>query len=177
MRLAIRAQGDLKVLAAKLVETAQTIDRRMTVRDAVPFGEIVNRSLMIERLIAQVSAAFGVLALLMAAVGLYGILAYAVVRRSREIGVRIAVGATPGSVEWMILRESLALLGIGFVIGVPAALFVTRLVSSMLFGLGPDDPVTIVATLAALTTATIAAAYLPARRAANIDPILALRAE
>jgi ABC-type antimicrobial peptide transport system permease subunit len=132
---------------------------------------------VIERLVAQVSVAFGALALLIAAVGLYGVLAYSVARRRREIGVRIAVGAPPGAVEWMVLRESLTLLACGVVIGVPCAIGVTRLVSSMLFGLSPQDPATIAAALTTLTVATLAAAYLPARRAARIDPILALREE
>jgi putative ABC transport system permease protein len=177
VRLAIRTSGDPNAVAGGLIQAAQAIDRRIVLRNVVPFREIVNRTLVIERLVAQVSAAFGVLALLIAAVGLYGVLAYNVVRRRREIGVRIAVGAPPGAVEWMMMRESLTLLACGVAIGLPAAMVVTRLVSSMLFGLSPQDPGSIAAALTALTIATVAAAYLPARRAARIDPILALRDE
>jgi len=177
VRLAIRSSGDPEALAGALLQAAQAIDRRIVLRNVVPFRDIVNRTLVIERLVAQVSAAFGVLALLIAAVGLYGVLAYNVVRRRREIGVRMAVGAPPGAVEWMVLRESLTLLACGVAIGVPVAILVTRLVSSMLFGLRPHDPGSIAAALTALTVATVAAAYLPARRAARIDPILALREE
>lgn len=175
VRFAIRSRGDLNALAASVRQIARSIDRTLVLSNVVPFREIVHRTLVIERLVTHVSLAFALLGLLIACIGLYGSLAYAVVRRRREIGVRIAVGASRRSVEWMMLRESLALLAIGVVIGLPAALFVTRLVSSMLFDLQPGDPVTIAATLATLTVATLAAAYLPARRAAAIDPIRALR--
>ena len=177
VRLAIRTSGDLEALAAAVAQTAQSIDRQIRLSNVVPFREIVDRTLVIERLVASVSAAFGVLALAIAGVGLYGVLAYGVSRRRREIGVRIAIGASPGSVEWMILRESLVLFGIGCLIGLPAALLVTRQLSSMLYGLSPQDPGTVAAALFTLGAATVAASYLPARRAASIDPMLALREE
>ena len=177
VRFALRTSGDPNAVAPLLIQAAQSIDRRMAIRNAVPFREIVNRTLVIERLVGHVSAAFAALALLTAAVGLYGVLAYSVVRRRREIGVRIAIGAQPGAVEWMIVRESLVLLACGVALGIPASMMITRLVSSLLFGLSPRDPGTIVAVLTVLTIATIAAAYVPAKRAARIDPILALRTE
>jgi predicted permease len=177
VHLAIRTSGDPNAIAPLLIQAAQSIDRRMAIRNAVPFREIVNRTLVIERLVAHVSAAFAALALLTAAVGLYGVLAYSVVRRRREIGVRIAVGARPGAVEWMIVRESLVLLACGVALGIPASMMITRLVSSLLFGLSPRDPGSIIAALTVLTLATIAAAYVPAKRAASIDPIFALREE
>jgi predicted permease len=177
VRFALRTSGDPNAVAPLLIQAGQSVDRRMALRNIVPFREIVNRTLVIERLIAHVSAAFAALALLTAAVGLYGVLAYSVVRRRREIGVRIAIGARPGAVEWMIVRESLVLLACGVVLGVPAAMMITRLVSSLLFGLSPRDPGTIIAALSALTIATIAAAYVPAKRAASIDPVFALREE
>jgi hypothetical protein len=175
IRLAVRGTGDLKALARSIVQTAQAIDPSLGIPSVVPFTEVINRSLVTERLVAHVSTAFATLGLLIACIGLYGLLAYSVVRRRREIGVRIAIGASPGSVEWMMLRESLVLLAIGFAIGLPAGIFVVRLVSSMLFELQPGDPVTIAATFATLTLATVAASYLPARRAAGIDPVQALR--
>ena len=175
VRMAIRTSADPQSIAGDLLAIARSIDTRMAVSNVVPFREIVNRTLIVERLVAQVSTAFGGLALLMALVGLYGVLAYSVVRRRREIGLRIAVGARPGSIERMFLKESLMVLFAGIIIGVPLALVVTRLGSSMLFGLSPHDPVSIAVALSLLTIATVAAAYLPARRAARIDPIVVLR--
>jgi predicted permease len=171
VRMVIRTSADPQSITGDLLAIARSIDSRMVVSNVVPFREIVNRTLIVERLIAQVSTAFGGLALLIALVGLYGVLAYSVVRRRREIGLRIAVGARPGSIERMFLKESLLVLLTGFAIGVPLALVVTRLGASMLFGLSPHDPVSIVVALSLLTIATMAAAYLPARRAARIDPI------
>jgi ABC-type antimicrobial peptide transport system permease subunit len=136
-----------------------------------------DRTLTTERMVAQGSAAFGLLALLVACVGLYGVLAYAVARRTREIGVRMALGASRAGVQWMVLRESLLLLVFGFAIGVPAALTVTRYTSSMLFGLTAADPLTISCVLAILLLAALAAASVPARRAASVDPLIALRYE
>jgi ABC-type antimicrobial peptide transport system permease subunit len=130
-----------------------------------------------ERLVAQVSTGFGVLALLIAAVGLYAVLAYSVARRRREIGLRIAVGAQPGTIEMMFLSESLKLVAFGVAIGIPVAIVVTGFVSSMLFGLSPQDPASIGVALTALMLVAVAATYLPARRAARTDPLLALREE
>jgi putative ABC transport system permease protein len=177
VRLAVRTRGDLEQLAAMLIGTAQSADREMVLTNVVPFGEIVNRSLLTERLVAYVSGAFGALGLAIAAIGLYGGLAYSVTRRRREIGVRIAIGATPGSVERMFLRESFALFAIGLAIGVPLGIAVIRSIASMLYGVGPQDPSAIASVTAVLALATGAAAYLPARRAASIDPIDALRDE
>ena len=175
IRLAVRTSGDLNMLARAIVQTARSIDYSLGIPDVVPFTEIVNRSLVIERLVAHVSTAFAAVGVLIACIGLYGLLAYSVVRRRREIGVRIAVGASPGSVEWMMLRESLVLLTMGLAIGLPAGVFVVRLVSSMLFQLSPADPMTIGGALATLTMATVAATFLPARQAAGLDPIQVLR--
>jgi ABC-type antimicrobial peptide transport system permease subunit len=137
----------------------------------------VDRTLVVERLVADVSVAFGVLALLIAAVGLYGVLAYSVARRRREIALRIAVGATPEAIERMFLCESVAVVSVGVAVGVPVAIITTRLVSSMLFGLSPEDPTTIAVALAVLMLASVVAAYIPARNAARTDPLLALREE
>jgi predicted permease len=177
VRFAIRTANDPRILAGELRRVAEEIDARFVVDNVVPFREIVDRTLVIERLTAHVATAFGALALLIAAVGLYGVLAYNVAQRRREIGVRIAIGARPRMIEWMFLRESLALLVGGVLLGLPVALAITRLVASMLFGLGPQDPASIGTALVVLSAVTVAASYLPARRAAAVDPIQALRQE
>jgi predicted permease len=177
VRFAIRAAGDIEALGAAVSAAATSIDRDVRLSNVVPFEEIVNRGLLTERLVAYVSTGFGVLGLLIAAIGLYGVLAYNVTRRRREIGVRIAVGASPGAVERMFLRESFALLAVGLAAGMSAAFGLIRLASSMLYGVGPYDPSAIAVATVVLASATAAAAYLPARRAASVDPIVALREE
>jgi ABC-type antimicrobial peptide transport system permease subunit len=177
VRLVVRSGGDLDALGAQLVQVARAIDPQMRLANVVPFTDIVNRTLVVERLIAHVSTAFAVFGLVIACVGLYGILAFAVVRRTREIGLRIALGARPRSVEWLFLRETVALLLAGFAVGVPAAYVVTRSVSSLLFGLEPGDPMTIAAVMVLLSVTALAASWIPARRAAAIDPMRGLREE
>ncbi|HSC28570.1 MAG TPA: ABC transporter permease [Vicinamibacterales bacterium] len=177
VRFAIRTSSDPRPVAGQLHSVARSIDPGLVLANVVPFSRIVDRTLVIERLVAQVSTAFGVLALLIATVGLYGVMAYSVARRRREIGIRLAVGARPRAIEWMFLRESIALVALGVALGLPGAIAVTRLVSSMLFGLGPQDPASIAGALLVLVAATVAAGSVPARRAAGVDPILALREE
>jgi predicted permease len=177
VRFAVRGTGSPDFLVRSIVSTAAAVNPDMILTNVVPFSEVVDRTLVIERLVAHVSTAFAIVGVLVACLGLYGVLAYAVVRRRREIGVRIAVGASPGVVEWMMLRESFALLAIGLAAGVPVAVAATRLASSLLFGLRPGDPATIAVTLVILALATAAASFVPARRASRVDPVTALREE
>lgn len=107
----------------------------------------------------------------------YGVMTYSVVRRTNEIGIRMALGSQGGGVLWMVLRESLLLLGIGVAVGVPATLAATRLVRSQLYGLSPSDPVTLVTAVVVVTSVTLLAAYLPSRRAMRVDPMVALHYE
>jgi len=130
-----------------------------------------------ERMLAKLSSFFGLLALLLAGIGLYGVMSYDVVRRTREIGVRMAVGARGLDVLGMILREALWLVVIGVLLGLVVALLTMKLIASLLFGLEPTDPLTlIIATVVMLTIAAFAG-WLPAWRAARIDPVFALRHE
>jgi predicted permease len=135
----------------------------------------VNDVLAVERLVASLSTVFGVLATLLAAIGLYGVMAFLVTRRTREIGVRMALGAITGDVLWLVLREVLLLAGLGLAIGLPLALGVAHLVRSQLYGLSPFDPMTIILAVAGIFVVALAAGYFPARRAIGIDPIAALR--
>jgi ABC-type antimicrobial peptide transport system permease subunit len=125
--------------------------------------------------VATLGGFFGVVALLLAAVGIYGVMAQSVTRRNREIGIRMALGAEPGNVLWMMLRESLAMLGIGAAIGLPAALALTRYTESLLFGVKPQDPVTIAGAVLLLLMVTTLAGFLPAQRATRVQPMEALR--
>ena len=134
-------------------------------------------SLLIERLIAGLSAAFGLLATLLASVGLYGVMAYNVARRTREIGIRMALGAFGGDVVWLVLREALLLVGIGLLVGLPATLALTRYARSQLFGVHFADPLTLGLAVLSLGLAAALAGFIPALRASRVDPIRALRYE
>jgi ABC-type antimicrobial peptide transport system permease subunit len=133
---------------------------------------------------ASLAAIFGALALLLAAIGIYGVMAYAVARRTKEIGIRVALGARSGSVAWIVLRETLVLAGVGVAIGLPAVLGASPVLDHLLapgwrnsfaYGLKPNDPPSIALAALVLASAGLLAGYLPARRAARIDPMAALR--
>ena len=137
----------------------------------------LDETLLTDRLIAMLSAGFGALATLLASVGLYGVMAFVVARRKKELGIRLALGAQPGFVVWMVMREVLLLLAIGLAVGVPAAMLLGRYVASQLYGLQPHDPAIAGSTVLLLTIISAAAGFIPAQRASRIDPILALRHE
>src|SRR5262249_55490614 len=137
----------------------------------------VDATLVQERLMSLLSAFFGILALLLSAIGLYGALSQIVVQRTGEIGVRLALGARNGSVVWMILRRSLMVVSLGIVLGIPAALIAARAVESLLYGLKPADWASLLVAISVLLVTAFAASYFPARRAARIDPMVALRCE
>jgi predicted permease len=137
----------------------------------------VENTLLRERLMATLSGLFGLLALVLACVGLYGIMSYGVAGRTNEIGIRMALGARGADVRLMILRESLLLVLVGIAAGLPAALAVPRLVSTLLFGLSPADPASMLLAALALLAVALAAGYIPARRASRVSPMDALRYE
>ena len=150
---------------------------------AIPIYELktlqaqLDETLLTDRLIALLSAGFGLLATLLASVGLYGVMAFVVARRRKELGLRLALGARPGVILWTVMREVLTLLAIGLAIGVPAAIALGRFVSTQLYGISPGDPWLAGTTVAVLTLVAAAAGLIPAHRASRIDPILALRYE
>jgi predicted permease len=137
----------------------------------------VKDSLGRERLMASLSLFFGVLALLLTCIGLYGILAYTVARRTGEIGMRVALGASRANVIWLILRDTLWHVGAGALVGVAAVLATSRFIAGFLYGVKPNDPWMLALAVTALTVVALAAAWLPARRAARLDPMVALRDE
>lgn len=173
----VRFSGPASAVVPQIRQTIKQINRNLPVDDVVPLSDFVNRSLVQQTLVARLGTFFGLLALLLACVGLYGVMSYGVARRTNEIGIRMALGARGLSVLWLVLREALLLVAIGLVIGVGASLALTKTAASLLYELKPNDPLTIA--LATLLLATVAgvAGYLPARRASRVDPMTALREE
>jgi predicted permease len=171
--LVIRAAGSLSETVGAIRKVLQP-SLPNSVIEVRALNDQVERTLVQERLMASLAAGFGVLGLVLACIGLYGLLGYSVVRRTREIGIRMALGAQRQGVLWMVARQALGLLAMGLVLGLPLAWLVTRSVQSMLFGLTPTDPDTIAGAVLVLGTAGLLAAYLPARRATRVDPMRAL---
>jgi ABC-type antimicrobial peptide transport system permease subunit len=153
------------------------LDPAMPIYEMKTLASQLDETLSTERLIAALSAAFGALATLLAAIGLYGVMAFVVAQRTKEIGLRMALGAQQSSVVWLVMREVLVLLGIGLALGVPVAYLLSRYVSSQLFGVQPTDLWTAATALVVLTAVAAGAGLIPARRASGIDPIQALRYE
>jgi predicted permease len=177
MVLHVRVAGNAGLVAPRIRQEILRIDSRLPVFEVHTLKEEMGAALIQERLIAMLSSLFGGLALVLACVGLYGLLAFSVVLRTAEMGIRMGVGAQQGDVVWMILREALMTVGAGVAIGVPAAWAAARLVSSRVSGLDVVDPVPMtIAVLILLTMAGIAG-YVPARRASRVDPMVALRNE
>jgi predicted permease len=167
--------------AANLLDQARreiaSVDRSLPVFRTRTLREQSAQSLLRERLLATVSSFFGALALLLACLGLYGLMAYAVARRAGEIGIRMALGARRDHILWLVFRETLWLTVAGIAAGLPMALWAARYTKSLLFGIESADPVTIVATIAALIGVAALAGYIPARRAVRVDPMAALRCD
>ena len=173
----VRSQGPPNALLAPIYRELERLGPRIAFADFRTLRQQVDDSIFEQRLLAALGAFFGTLALLLAAVGLYGVVAYGTARRTGEIGLRIALGAPRAQVVWMILRDSLLLVALGLAMGLPAALAGARAVESVLFGIQPADPFTFATTAALLAAIGAAAAFLPARRASRLDPSQVLRNE
>jgi predicted permease len=173
----VRAQGDTKHLFNTMRDAVHGVDANVPMYDMRTLDDQMEISLLTERLLATLSSVFGCLATLLAALGLYGVMAFMVARRTREIGIRMALGAGQGTVVWMVLRETLTLAGIGVAIGLAGAYAVTRLIQAQLFGVEPTDLLTMAAASLGIAAVTALAGYIPARRATGIDPMSALRWE
>jgi predicted permease len=177
MTFYVQARGSAAGVAAAVRQVAQRVDPNLPIFDMKTMTQTLDESLFIERMVAALSVAFGALATLLAAIGLYGVMSYSVARRTREIGIRMALGAERGAVIWLVLREVATMVVVGVAIGVPLAFALGRIVQTQLFDLSPHDPLALAGAAAILTFVALVAGYFPARRATRVDPMLALRYE
>jgi predicted permease len=173
----LRTAADPQAILPAIREVVAQVNTNLPLFDVKTESEQIDQLLFQERLVARLSGFFGLLALVLACVGLYGLLSYEVSRRTREIGIRLALGARPGSVLKLVLRQGIVLAIIGAAVGIGVALGVTRYLTSMLYDVHANDPLTMIAVAALLTLVALAACYIPARRAMRVDPIVALRYE
>jgi predicted permease len=175
--LQVQSAGDPAMLIGEVRAAFAEIDGNLPILKVQTIREETEGLIDTQKLVSQLSSFFSLLALALSCLGLYGVMTYTVVRRTNEIGVRIALGAPTKNVLWMVMRESLVLLGIGIAVGIPAMLAACQAVRAGLFELGPWDPVTLAAAVLIIAAVTVVAAYFPARRATKVDPIVALRYE
>jgi predicted permease len=175
--LEVRAAGDPDAIATDVRKTLNDAAPDLPIDRITPLALQVDRSLDPERMGSVVTTAFGILALGLACFGLYGVISYAVTRRTSEIGIRMALGARPANVLWAVLREALTLIASGLVVGVPLVILASRSIAALLYGIEPNDPATLVTTIGILTSVAVLAALWPAWRASRVNPVVALRHE
>jgi predicted permease len=171
MHFEVRTAGDPNQMIAAIRRVAQGMDSNLALYDARSQMEQINQTLFQERLFARLTGFFGVLALVLGCIGVYGVMAFAVTRRTREIGIRMALGANRGEILGMVLRETFVLVAVGIAAGTLAALEASRLVATFLYGLKPNDPLTLAGAALLMVAAAAVAGYLPARRASRVDPM------
>jgi predicted permease len=173
----VRFSGPASAVVPQVRQVITQTNRNLAIDDVVSLSEHIGRSLVQQKLVARLASFFGLLALLLACIGLYGVMSYGVARRTNEIGIRMALGARGRGVLWLVLREALVLVVIGLVVGLIVALLITKTAESLLYELKPNDPLTIALATLLLATIAVLAGYFPARRAARVDPMVALREE
>jgi predicted permease len=177
MNAYVRTDGNPDELFPTLRRKVQELDANVPVTDMRTLEKQLEISLVTERLVASLSTAFALLATLLAGIGLYGVMAYTVARRTREIGIRMALGAFSGNVIWLVMREVLLLLAIGMAIGLPTAWALSRFVQAQLYGMTPNDPSTVALAVVGIAAVATLAGFVPARKATRVDPMRALRWE
>jgi len=174
MGLVIRTAGDPAAFAPTLRREVQALDQDQPIYNVRTMDDVVANSLGTRRVSTQLFAVFAIAALLLAAIGIYGVMAYSVTQRTQEIGIRMALGAQRGDVLKLVVRHGMMLAAIGVVAGLVGAFWITRVMASLLFSVRPDDPATYLAISFLLIGVAFLACYLPARRAAKLDPMIAL---
>ncbi|PYV22208.1 MAG: multidrug ABC transporter substrate-binding protein [Acidobacteria bacterium] len=177
MTLEVRTAADPAAMTATVRKELLAVEKNLPIFGVKTLTQQVQDSLGEQRMVARLTTLFGLLALLLAAVGLYGVMSYSVARRTSEIGIRMALGAQRGDVTRLVLRETMTLVSVGVALGLAGALGAGRVLSSLLFGLAPTDPVAFAAATLLLTGVAAVASYVPARRASQVDPMAALRYE
>jgi putative ABC transport system permease protein len=177
MVLHVRTRVDPSNVAGAIRNEVQSLEKNLPLGNPETMSERVSASLYAARMGAILLAVFGALALLLASIGLYGVMSFAVARRTRELGIRVALGARPGDVFRLVLRQGMTLVIAGLVLGVGVAVAVTRLLASFLYGVSTTDAFTFTAIPLLLTVVALLACYLPARRATKVEPLVALRYE
>jgi predicted permease len=175
--LAVRFTGDRGSISTAAQKAIHSIDRNLPVTHVTTLRDEVALSVIDSRLVAQLSTFFGLLAVFLSSIGIYGLMSYVVSRRTNEIGIRMALGADRSHMRWMVMREIVVLVGVGIAIGIPVTLASSRLVTSMLFGLQGTDPLNLLEATGLLLFVAAVAGYVPARRASRVDPMIALRYE
>ncbi len=177
MQCYVRTQQNPEQMMASLYRVVHEMDPNLPVAGMKTLEKQMENSLVTERLVATLSTAFGILATLLAAVGLYGVMAYTVARRTREIGIRMAIGASVQDVIWLVMREVLVLVVVGIAIALPSAWALAKLVRSQLYGISPSDPGSVILATLGIAAVALLAGYLPAKRATRVNPTMALRYE
>ena len=174
MGLVIRTAGDPAAFATTLRREVQALDKDQPIYNVRTMDDVVANSLGTRRVSMQLFAVFAIAALLLAAIGIYGVMAYSVTQRTQEIGIRMALGAQKSDVLALVIRQGMTLTVIGVVVGLAGAFALTRVIANLLFGVAATDPLTFVAIPLLLLFVALVACYLPARRAARLDPTIAL---
>jgi len=177
LRMIVRTSGDPSAMVQTIRRTVASVDPQLPIDGVDPLKKLMASSIQEERLVARLASGFGTLALLLAAIGLYGVMTYAVTRRTGEIGLRVALGANGSDVVRLVLFDALRLVGVGVVIGLPLALGAARLLQAQLHDVPTTDPLSLAVAVGVLAISAAAAALIPAMRASRVSPIVALRAE
>jgi predicted lysophospholipase L1 biosynthesis ABC-type transport system permease subunit len=177
LRLEVRTQGDPNALVQQIRRALLSVDPTLPIDGIDPVSQLMADSIAQQRLLAQLAAGFGILALVLAAIGFYGVMTYTITRRTGEMGLRVALGAQRGDVIRMVLLDALSVVAVGLLFGLPVALFATRLLRAQVHGVAPTDPVSIALAVAVLGLSTVAAVLVPAVRASRVSPMVALRTD